>query len=88
MYFDEDEYTFLTEQLPTIELIVKNSAISAISIPVRDRILEIAKKKNLIDCSKCNTSIYLAVTRLYSRYIIEKNTIEDAKRLCRKKKKQ
>lgn len=68
MDFTKEELKWIKDNLSTIETIVKNASASNISIDFREGILKIGKAHKLISCSRCNTEIYLGVTRIYTKY--------------------
>lgn len=69
---EKNEIKFCKEYLNIIEQIVKTSACSSISPKYIEGLREINKKYNYTQCITCNSSIYLATTRLYNDYLFSK----------------
>lgn len=75
MTLTKDDYDILTDNLPTIELIVRNASASNISIDFRETIVRMGKRYNMIGCDSCNRELYLCICRLYDNYLEYKNNL-------------
>lgn len=87
MTLTKDDYDILTDNLPTIEKIVRNASASNISIDFRETIVRMGKRYNIIGCDTCNRELYLCICRLYDKYLDYKNNLmTNGKQKNRKKK--
>lgn len=86
MTLTKEDYDILADNLPTIEMIVKNASASNISIDFRDTIVRMGKRYNMIGCDSCNRELYLCICRLYDKYLDFKNNLTTNGSKKRKKK--
>ena len=86
MTLTKEDYDILTDNLPTIEMIVRNASASNISIDFRETIVRMGKRYNMIGCDTCNRELYLCICRLYDKYLDFKNNLMTNGSKKRKKK--
>ena len=79
MNFSKEEKNTIKKYLPMIEQEVKDSAISNITFDFRKEITDIAVNHKLISCIKCNSALYMAIQRVYSKYVAELREISNKK---------
>lgn len=69
----EEQYKKLDKHIDTIELIIRNSAISNVSVEYKATINEIGRQLGYRYCTNCNAGIYNLTAQLYNKYIEYRN---------------
>lgn len=69
--FTKEEKNIIKKYLPLIEQVVKDQSISNIPFQFRSDIIDIAVRYKLVSCVKCNSSLYIAIQRVYTQYVNE-----------------
>lgn len=78
--FTKEEKDIIKKYLPLIEQVVKDQSISNIPFQFRTDIIDIAVRYKLVSCIKCNSSLYLAIQRVYTQYVNELKEIKKQKK--------
>ena len=65
---NNEELQFCEKHKDLIVKLVRTASSSYISPEYRDGLITIGKKYKIMDCSTCNSSLYLGTCRLYKLY--------------------